>query len=591
MSFFSATLFSKKGVLGKIWLAGNHWDKQVTKKDVEKTNIETSVSDIVSPSEPLALRISGQLLLGIARIYQKKLKYLQDDASEALTRIKLSFRSSTEGKLNAEDGGVEFDGNSSLKHTKKNINAKEKNITLNEELDVLDYQLPQIPVEALLAMSQEDALDFELFGSSFGEGASQRSRSRPRNSSIRSQQSKNTLLQEGDMNYNDIDLDLDMDIDRLVLSLDSENALLSDIELPRRDVSSEGLGTDEISLDYGKEMDIDVPLDLDLDFGNQSFKANSEFDESIPVQTNDDDRLSLSLNLDDDVMSLPHIEVKRSRRKRYEILDEVTVIDARKLRGKSTVLPSREMLPSLKRAKILVEITQPQALNRLISMPSAFGSYLSKELVEFYCSTTASIAEEPKKTFEVELPRQTEDSIAEMSFADSGITGNVTDLNLEQELYNLDSFEDQIKSVSETPKVEDFENFEIDDHELPTLELDLDLNHNAEFEDAHDDDFMNSELARDEELVSLTRVSMTQEAETETETDAGWSERTKKAYDLILSRMSDNQIEFQQILSGKGRRAAAVMFHETLVLKSKDMVSLHQEKPFANIIIHSKNLN
>ncbi|OLY80683.1 Cohesin subunit rad21 [Smittium mucronatum] len=48
---------------------------------------------IGSDQPPLALRISGQLLLGVSRIYSKKAKYLMEDCSEALLKIKMAFRS------------------------------------------------------------------------------------------------------------------------------------------------------------------------------------------------------------------------------------------------------------------------------------------------------------------------------------------------------------------------------------------------------------------------------------------------------------------------------------------------------------------
>jgi len=41
---------------------------------------------------PLALRLSGHLLLGLVRIYQRKVKYLFTDCSEALVKIKMAFR-------------------------------------------------------------------------------------------------------------------------------------------------------------------------------------------------------------------------------------------------------------------------------------------------------------------------------------------------------------------------------------------------------------------------------------------------------------------------------------------------------------------
>lgn len=46
----------------------------------------------MKPQVPLALRVSGHLLLGIARIFSRKVKYLYIDCSEALTKIKMAFR-------------------------------------------------------------------------------------------------------------------------------------------------------------------------------------------------------------------------------------------------------------------------------------------------------------------------------------------------------------------------------------------------------------------------------------------------------------------------------------------------------------------
>ena len=37
---------------------------------------------------PLALRLSGQLLLGVVRIYARKLDFLQRDSAEALVKIR-----------------------------------------------------------------------------------------------------------------------------------------------------------------------------------------------------------------------------------------------------------------------------------------------------------------------------------------------------------------------------------------------------------------------------------------------------------------------------------------------------------------------
>mmetsp|Transcript_24182 Transcript_24182/g.61868 ORF Transcript_24182/g.61868 Transcript_24182/m.61868 type:complete len:643 (+) Transcript_24182:114-2042(+) len=89
--FYSQLVLAKKGPLGKIWLAA-HMEKKVTKIQTVQTNIPESVNDIQNPSVPMALRVSGHLLLGVVRIFSRKVTYLLNDCSDALIKIKDAFR-------------------------------------------------------------------------------------------------------------------------------------------------------------------------------------------------------------------------------------------------------------------------------------------------------------------------------------------------------------------------------------------------------------------------------------------------------------------------------------------------------------------
>lgn len=82
---------NRKGPLGKIWLAA-HFDKKLTKNQIFSTDISDSVESVLNAASPLALRVSGHLMLGIVRIYSRKVKYLYNDCNEALWKIKLAFR-------------------------------------------------------------------------------------------------------------------------------------------------------------------------------------------------------------------------------------------------------------------------------------------------------------------------------------------------------------------------------------------------------------------------------------------------------------------------------------------------------------------
>lgn len=89
--FYSQVILARKGPLGKIWLAA-HWDKKLTKHHIFSCDITESVENILNPTAPLALRVSGHLMLGIVRIYSRKVKYLIADCADAMWKIKLAFR-------------------------------------------------------------------------------------------------------------------------------------------------------------------------------------------------------------------------------------------------------------------------------------------------------------------------------------------------------------------------------------------------------------------------------------------------------------------------------------------------------------------
>ena len=57
--------------MAKVWLAA-HFQRRLTRTHVTDTNINISAQSISNPDVALALRLSGQLLLGLVRIYSRK---------------------------------------------------------------------------------------------------------------------------------------------------------------------------------------------------------------------------------------------------------------------------------------------------------------------------------------------------------------------------------------------------------------------------------------------------------------------------------------------------------------------------------------
>ncbi|XP_052190991.1 sister chromatid cohesion 1 protein 2-like [Diospyros lotus] len=85
--FDSQSLLYRKGPLRRIWVAA-HFPKRLKKNEVAETDISSCVDEILKEEFPdVPYRVLGYLLLGIARIYSKKVKYLLDDCHHALLKI------------------------------------------------------------------------------------------------------------------------------------------------------------------------------------------------------------------------------------------------------------------------------------------------------------------------------------------------------------------------------------------------------------------------------------------------------------------------------------------------------------------------
>ncbi|KAI9501248.1 sister chromatid cohesion protein 1 [Coemansia spiralis] len=123
--FYAEAILSKKGPLAKVWLAA-HLERKLTKAQLLQASIPSSVGAIIGQDQgpPLALRLSGQLLLGVARIYSRKARYLLEDCNEALIRIKMAFR----------PGAADITSDSMV--------ATHATITLPEALTEFDILLP-----------------------------------------------------------------------------------------------------------------------------------------------------------------------------------------------------------------------------------------------------------------------------------------------------------------------------------------------------------------------------------------------------------------------------------------------------------------
>ncbi|KAL9085400.1 MAG: hypothetical protein Q9159_004744 [Coniocarpon cinnabarinum] len=142
--FYSETLLAKTGPLARVWLSANV-ERKLSKSQVLSSNLNDSVHAIVDRGQaPLALRLSGQLLLGVVRIYSRKARYLLDDCNEAILKIKMAFR----------PGNVDLPAHQS--HT-----TSSAALNLPDVLTEVDLLAPGPDLSLLLAQDEDPSLLLE----------------------------------------------------------------------------------------------------------------------------------------------------------------------------------------------------------------------------------------------------------------------------------------------------------------------------------------------------------------------------------------------------------------------------------------------
>ncbi|KAI5867063.1 Rec8 like protein-domain-containing protein [Durotheca rogersii] len=276
--FYSETLLQKTGPLARVWLSAN-LERKLSKTHILQSNLPDSVDAIITPNQaPMALRLSGQLLLGVVRIYSRKARYLLDDCNEALLKIKMAFRST---------------GNNDIP---ENLNMPNREaLMLPDQITPADNLNILPPPDANWLLGQMEDI------SATPNSSTTRGRGRPSNRDINLQEDFNNsqFLHDDNMDedevalapMDDLELDLDfgMDIDErpkmdksIEMGRDApaarsiEDDIFSELDIAPRAKGAErepslnlDLGDDGVRIADG---DGDIPMDDDFhfDIGEQS---------------------------------------------------------------------------------------------------------------------------------------------------------------------------------------------------------------------------------------------------------------------------------------------------------------------------------
>ncbi|GLT78914.1 hypothetical protein SLA2020_504320 [Shorea laevis] len=89
--FYSHQLLARKAPLGQIWMAATMHAK-INRRKLNKLNIIKICEEILNPSVPMALRLSGILMGGVVIVYERKVKLLYDDVSRLLVEMNEAWK-------------------------------------------------------------------------------------------------------------------------------------------------------------------------------------------------------------------------------------------------------------------------------------------------------------------------------------------------------------------------------------------------------------------------------------------------------------------------------------------------------------------
>ncbi|XP_044118301.1 double-strand-break repair protein rad21-like protein 1 isoform X1 [Neovison vison] len=543
--FYTHVLMSKRGPLAKIWLAA-HWEKKLTKAHVFECNLEITIEKILSPKVKIALRTSGHLLLGVVRIYNRKAKYLLADCSEALLKMKMTFR----------PGLVDL--------PKENFEAAYNAITLPEEFHDFDIQnLNAIDVSEHFAQNQsrpeeitlrEDYGNDLLFqAGSFGEESEilRRHSFFDDNILLNSsgplvEHSSGSLAGEKSLFYDSGDGFGDEGaagemIDNLLQ--DDQNILLEDMHLSR-EISLPPEPPDTIVVEPDNPEYICLP-------------ENGKMDDTL---SNEEQGFTL------DPIDASDIAEKRKGKKRKLLIDPIKEISSKIMHKQLTsftdTLMVLELAPPTQR---LMMWKKKGGVDTLLSTAAQDLTHAELKMLFTKCFLSSGF-KLGRKLIQKESVRE------EVESKNIIETSVMKELNSHQDLNQSKMWKDVIdgSNCSSHEDINKNTSSEQDIVEMVSLA-------------AEESSLMNAILAQENETCTVALESSENEHNTETER---WSRRILQILNSLResNKMGMQYFSLMKLCRNSDRKQAAAKFYSFLVLKKQQAIELSQSTPYADII-------
>ncbi|ORY22379.1 Rec8 like protein-domain-containing protein [Naematelia encephala] len=251
-------LTAKRGSFGIVWLAATLGprNKRITRKQLTTVDLTKTCELIQDPPEPMALRLSGCLLVGVARVYNQNYELFYTDVNNFHQSLRIATDFSTTAQISTVGSdGLDLPGGGKSK------------------LDQITF--------AGIDVGWRSALSLEFANIDWTNPIGKRSKRRG-TSKLDSLQSQKSETQESEDTDTDIEEDLADDDDLLLYSPETRRRRKNDLsssrlertlKLPHRAMSrppSNHPDDQALLVPIDLELDLDLPL---IDGGNDSFSA------------------------------------------------------------------------------------------------------------------------------------------------------------------------------------------------------------------------------------------------------------------------------------------------------------------------------
>lgn len=76
--------------------------RRVSKKAIQGVNVQKACGKILQPGAPIALRLQGNLLYGVSRVYRQQCDYMLNDAQRVQSNLELYFKRTGSNQLDQD---------------------------------------------------------------------------------------------------------------------------------------------------------------------------------------------------------------------------------------------------------------------------------------------------------------------------------------------------------------------------------------------------------------------------------------------------------------------------------------------------------